>query len=484
MMLTTGLLLTAHLLIQGGVIIRILLRPHRQPASRIAWIAVVAALPLAGAIAYLALGETNIGRRNLKSMGRAVDGLSAAGIAANSSRTSDTEQIPQKYAHLFNVGHSISGFLPATGNRATLLADSNASIDHMVADIDTASRQVNLLFYIWLTDNNGQKIAAALQRAALRGVTCRAMVDGLGSRALLRSDLWQDMKNSGVRTAVALPPGNRLLRPLQGRVDLRNHRKILVIDGHTTYCGSQNCADPEFRVKAKYAPWVDSVVRFEGPVAAQNQLLFATDWMAYTGEQLDGADLEKALPVEKGNGKTVAQVVASGPTLRHSAMPEMFASLIYSAREELTISTPYYVPNEPMQAALCAAAYRGVHTTLILPCRNDSWEVAATSRSYYADLLQAGVNIQEYVGGLLHSKTLTLDGDITLIGSANMDRRSFDLNYENNILCYDPALTHTIRQRQQSYIDSAEPVTLAMVQQWSKLSQLWNNAVGMMGPVL
>jgi cardiolipin synthase len=157
---------------------------------------------------------------------------------------------------------------------------------------------------------------------------------------------------------------------------------------------------------------------------------------------------------------------------------------MFSARHELTISTPYYVPNQPMQAALCAAAYRGVQTTLILPAKNDSREVAGASRSYYAELLEAGVDIREYVGGLLHSKTLTLDGEITLIGSANMDRRSFDLNFENNILIYDPELTQTLRARQQDYVDSADRITLEQVENWSLTRCLWNNSVAMMGPIL
>jgi cardiolipin synthase len=165
-------------------------------------------------------------------------------------------------------------------------------------------------------------------------------------------------------------------------------------------------------------------------------------------------------------------------------MEEVFISLMFSARHELTISTPYYVPNQPMQAALCAAAYRGVQTTLILPARNDSREVAGASRSYYAELLEAGVNIREYVGGLLHSKTLTLDGEITLIGSANMDRRSFDLNFENNILIYDLELARTLRARQQDYIDSADKISLEQVESWSLPRCLWNNSVAMLGPIL
>ena len=165
-------------------------------------------------------------------------------------------------------------------------------------------------------------------------------------------------------------------------------------------------------------------------------------------------------------------------------MPEMFESLLFAARGEVVISTPYYVPNDSLQHALCAAAYRGVDTTIIFPARNDSWVVGAASRSYYAELLSAGVKIYEYVGGLLHTKSFTVDGEITLIGSANMDRRSFELNYENNILFCDPALTATVRARQRLYITRANPVTLEQVEAWSIGRRLWHNAIAMLGPIL
>ena len=165
-------------------------------------------------------------------------------------------------------------------------------------------------------------------------------------------------------------------------------------------------------------------------------------------------------------------------------MPEMFESLMYTALRELVISTPYFVPDEAMQAGLCASAHRGVDTTVIFPAKNDSWIVAAASRSYYADLLAAGVRIFEYKGGLLHTKSLTLDGEVTLIGSANMDRRSFELNYENNILFYDRSLTAEMRQRQDDYIARSSEVTGETVERWTWRQQLWNNAIAMLGPVL
>jgi cardiolipin synthase len=142
------------------------------------------------------------------------------------------------------------------------------------------------------------------------------------------------------------------------------------------------------------------------------------------------------------------------------------------------------VPDESLQNALCAAGYRGVDTTIVFPARNDSWIVAAASRSYYAGLLESGVKIFEYVGGLLHTKSLTVDGEITLIGSANMDRRSFDLNYENNILFCDSQLTADVRKRQQHYINTSSEVTPDVVASWPTVRRLWNNTIAMLGPVL
>jgi cardiolipin synthase len=288
------------------------------------------------------------------------------------------------------------------------------------------------------------------------------------------------MAEAGVRLAVALPIGFLLSRPLKGRIDMRNHRKIVVIDNRVTYTGSNNCADAAFAIKPRFAPWVDAMIRFEGPIVLQNQHVFASDWMAHTREDL--SDLFSR-PIEVDEGFP-AQVIASGATVRYSAMPEMFESLMYAARHELVITTPYYVPDEPIQAALCASARRGVETTIVFPARNDSWIVAAASHSYYEELLDAGVRIYEYVGGLLHTKSLTLDGEVTLIGSANIDRRSFELNFENNILLVDPGLTADMRRRQSSYIAASTPIDLADVAGWSRRRRLWNNAVAMLGPVL
>jgi cardiolipin synthase A/B len=475
--LWTGLLFLVHI----AFVARSILRPHREPTSRVAWVVVIMVLPVVGIVAYVLLGETSIGRRRVARKREVLALLPQPAEAPGATAAEFRPEILDQYAPLFRVGHTVNGFEPIGGNRAHLLPDSNATIESLVADIDAAKDHVHLTFYIWLADNNGLKVVEALKRAAARNVMCRAMADALGSRSLIASEHWRAMRDAGVRVATALPIGNSLLRPLRGRIDLRNHRKIVVIDNHITYCGSQNCADPEFLIKAKFAPWVDAVMRFEGPIARQNQHLFAGDWM----EQVDD-DLSDYLrqPLPPGEPGLTAQAIGTGPTVRNSAMPEMFETLMYAARRELFITTPYYVPDESMQAALCASARRGVATTIIFPARNDSWIVAAASRSYYAELLGAGVRIFEYRGGLLHTKSLTLDGEVTLIGSANMDRRSFELNYENNILFFDPALTGEMRRRQDAYLAQSSPVSADMVARWPVTRRLWNNTIAMLGPVL
>jgi cardiolipin synthase len=470
-----------HFIIEVLLILRVMLRKNRQPASRIAWVAVIAAVPIFGMLAYLLFGEVNIGRKRVSRYQQVIDRLRTFQKSQPSLENVAQANVPAEYEHLFQLGRSVSRMPAVGGNRGRLMADSNATIESMVADIDAAVDHVHVLFYIWLPDGNGLKMVDALKRAAGRGVKCRAMVDDLGSRLMLKSEHWSGMRDAGVETMTALPIGNPLLRPLRGRIDLRNHRKILIVDSRVTYCGSQNCADPEFRVKAKYAPWVDAVIRFEGPIVKQNQLLFCSDWMANGGEILNEV---LAVPSPAAGEGFPAQVIATGPTGRASAMPEVFQSLIYAARHEVTISTPYYVPNESMQQALCAAAHRGVKTTIIFPARNDSWIVAGASRSYYAELLEAGVEIHEYVGGLLHTKSLTLDGTVTLIGSANMDRRSFDLNYENNILFYDRDVTAEVIERQREYLSHSNLVTRQQVETWSMPRRLWNNTLATVGPIL
>jgi len=380
------------------------------------------------------------------------------------------------------------------GNRIVLLGDPGApadaptrdcdlAIDALVADIAAAREHVHIGFYIWLDDHSGGRVADAVCAAARRGVACRVMVDALGSRAFTRSPRWRQLRDAGARTVATLNDIPRLGHLAVGRVDLRNHRKIAVIDNRVAYCGSQNCADPAFRVEAKYAPWIDILLRCEGPVVRQAQSLFLGPWIAETGEALEALPVAAPAPQRFESGAT-AQMFGTGPTQHDDAMSDMFVATIYAAREELLLTTPYFVPDEGLIRALCAAPRRGVATTIVFPARNNSRLVDCACRSHYRDLLESGVAVHEYPLGLLHTKSITADGRIALVGSANMDRRSLQLNFENNLLVDDAAVAAAVRQRQLKYLSASQPVAIDRVRAWPFRVRLVHDAVGMMAPVL
>ncbi|MDR2327258.1 MAG: cardiolipin synthase [Acidovorax sp.] len=509
----TWLLLALHILLISAFGLRILLRDDLRPDVRMGWLLVMVLLPYASCLLYYLFGEAALGRgRSRKRLNTHAYLLAHAPAsqlqqlqlgntpqAAAASMGAARQAIAPRWQSAFAYAASVNGFVPQGGHQAELLADGAQARARMLQDMDAAQQEILVLYYIWLPDETGTAMAQALMRAAQRGVRCRAMVDGLGSRSLLRSPLWQQMGAAGVELAVALPVHRPLHVMLTSRIDLRNHRKITIIDRHTTYCGSQNCADEAFHIKPRYAPWVDIMLRMQGPLVLQLQWVFASDWgqsdakpfvpqafVPQTFEPPTPAPQPQA-PEDGAPGPAegfVAVAIADGPTERPRSTPQLVATLLASAQREVVISTPYFVPDATVLEALCTTAWRGVQVSLILPARNDSWIVGAASRSSYRRLLQAGVQLYEYRPGLLHAKTLCVDGELSLLGSTNLDLRSFDLNFENNVLLQDRTLTQAIRARQQDYIRDSFAVTATQVRAWPWWRRIWHNLLAMLSPVL
>ena len=501
--MVTNLLLTIHFILLIVISLRVLARHNLSSSARLAWLVILFILPYIGVIVYWMFGEIHLGRNFEREHRQIIDRLYGLNPEVLGSKAALASAINPAYQAAFAYSANVTGFHTTLGNRAELMADAADTQARMIADFDAATDHIHVLYYIWLIDGMGIDTAEALMRAARRGVTCRAMVDGMGSRKMIGSKIWRDMIAAGVQVSVALPISNLPKVLFSSRLDLRNHRKITVIDGKIGYCGSRNCADPEFRVKPKYAPWIDIMLRVEGPVVAQNQMLFASDWLTqnpetpvesfkyYTNSPADTdvitdifAETETENDTKAELNGFAAQVFADGPTQRSGTTPQFLGALISQAQRSLIISTPYFVPDYSLVSILCATAYRGVAVTMIFPQKNDSFVVAATSHSYYWQLLEAGVKIYEYKLGLLHAKNLTVDGEISLIGSTNLDLRSFDLNYENNVLISDTALTADIVARQYQYIADSDEVLREHVEAWSVPYRIWNNIVATMGPVL
>lgn len=466
-----------HTIVAWALIMRVLLRPRLDPSTRFAWIMVIETVPVLGILAYLLFGEVRMNQAEVLRMADVRDRLTGLRLPSP-----DVVRDPPNFARPVIAANEAVGGMPVLGgNSVQLLKESDEAIDDLVAAIDGAQDHVHILFYIWLTDTSGLKVKDAVMRAAGRGVACRVIVDALGSRPLVRSRHWKQMKGAGVECVTAFPMGVPLISMLFRRLDLRNHRKILLVDNRIAFTGSRNCADMAFAVKPRFAPWVDVLFSVEGPAVRQLQSVFLGDWMSYTGMDL-GAMLQPVDALE-GAGNT-AQVVATGPDRRAGSIADCMAGMLYAARERVVITTPYYVPDASLDGAIRAAARRGVEVTMILPARNDSIVVSAASQGFYYGLLSAGVKMHLFEGGLLHSKIITVDGRMAMIGSANMDRRSFDLNYEVNMSLFDESLVAQIDARQDSYLQRAKPLSLEDVRRWSAGRKLRNNLLALASPLL
>lgn len=468
-----------HLGLQLGTILRILSRDDRDPPVRMSWIVVVLSVPFLGVLLYLLFGEARIARKPRRRMRKMIHYFSCMAKPAE-QLAADVGWISPAFAR----AAAANGFFPVAGNRFAMLEDSPAFIDRLEADIDAATRDVHVAFYIWLTDDNGSRIAAALARAAARGVTCRCLVDGLGARGFIGSEPWQQMLDAGVRTAVAFPFRWSLLQMLRSRIDIRYHRKIVVIDGQAAYCGSQNCADPAFAIKPRFAPWVDVMVRMTGPVVWQMQALFVTDWVTHSDDGPDEVMPPVLSVATAAEGGATAIALGSGPEMQKNAVTDMFQAVIGAARQTVTITTPYYVPDLALHNAIAAAATRGVDVQMLVPRRNDSAIVARASRSFYMGLLRAGVRLYEYEAGFLHAKILVVDGTDVVIGSANMDRRSLDLNYENSILARDPELAARLIAQVDAWRGDCREITLTTIARWTLTRRISNNLAALFSPLV
>ncbi|MEM7227715.1 MAG: cardiolipin synthase [Planctomycetota bacterium] len=482
-LLSVGLLL----FIQIGFGIRVLMR--RQPlANTHAWLLVVLFLPLAGIFLYALIGENRLGRRRLKRFVDTTTSLEPFHNRLWAHREQRWDESERRFKHLAILGNNLCNSPALVGNELRLHADAVGTLDSMITDIDAATSHVHLLTYIFQESGHPIDVAEALIRAAHRGVECRVAVDGAGSRSFLKGSLCRKLRSSGVDVLELLPVNP--LRLLVARIDLRNHRKMLVVDGTIAYTGSQNVTDDTFNVsrKSRVGPWIDATVRIQGPSARALGLVFIGDWNADSPRPI--RDLDRYLPViqppaiDASSSTSAVQVLPSGPGSTPGAIQTAVLTTLYSAHEELIMTSPYFVPDQSVVAGLAAAAQRGVDTTVILPKHNNKRLVAAASRASFEDLLDAGVKILEFRPGLLHAKTITVDRDIALIGSANLDQRSFWINFEITVAVYDTDFASHLRMLQRDYANQSDQISITSWRRRTSVQRACDNAAQLFAPLL
>jgi len=419
---------------------------RRSPAAARTWLLLIFLLPWPGVLLYAAIGRIRM------PAWRVARQRQVSEIIRGWQRSHPIPLPPgAQVARLAGLVHALGDFRAVGGNRVELLPDYAGSLRRLAADIDTAERKVHLLYYIFADDASGGQVLEALVRAQRRGVECRVLIDAVGSRKFRLPEVLGRLRAAGVAAFEALPAG--LLRRGAARFDLRNHRKIAVIDTRVAYTGSQNLVEPVF---VPGYPNEELVARVEGPVVLQFQAVFLEDWYFETGDL--PADPESFVLPEPA-GPVTAQVLPSGPGYERENAQELLVHLFHLAERRIVITTPYFVPDEPFLQALRTAVRRGVEVHLVVANPVDRMVMGLAQRSYFDGLLAAGVRIHLYRPHFLHAKHVTIDDDLAIVGSVNMDIRSFALNAEVALLAYDAGVVAALAQVQERYLGDSLEVT-------------------------
>jgi cardiolipin synthase len=480
--IVTVVLVTAEVAFRIAVALRIVMR-RRPIGESLAWLLVDLLLPVIGAITYLVVGEHRLGARRARAANELKPVLAEWSTQLAIGREPSWSGRHRDARELARLAQATLRPPALDGNTVQLFDAAEPALRSLLEDIDAAEATIDLEYYIWWPGGLADEVAEALLRAARRGVRCRVLLDDFGSKTFLRSD-WPDrFRSAGIEVVRSLPVG--ILRSLAVRIDLRNHRKIAVIDKIVGHTGSLNLADPTlFKQDEGFGQWVDAAVRVEGPAVEVLGAVFELDWHLETGDDLPELAPQPSHEVRRAPGTSAVQALPSGPGNAPHAIQQVVLTAIYAATTELVLSTPYFVPDEATLRALAAAAYGGVRVVIIVPAKIDHPLVSRACRAAYADLLDAGVEIWEYRAGLLHSKTIVVDTGIAFIGSLNMDMRSFWLNFELTLVVYEEAFAGQLRALQESYV--ADSVRVDPVQWRSRpfVTRLVENAVRLAGPML
>lgn len=435
---------------------------NRRPQTALAWLLLIYILPIIGFLLFLLLGSRRLPKRRREKQTEINQYI--LDTTEGMDRVRKDPPWPPWLEPIVELNRTLGAMPLVGGNTAELYTDYAESIAAMTAAVREAERIVHVEFYILSLDEATADFFDALEEAVARGLTVRVLYDHVASvRVPGYRRTKRRLQSMGVDFHAMLP-----VRPWRGqwqRPDLRNHRKFVIIDGTTAFTGSQNMVDRGYHRKplrnGDRLAWKELVVRFDGPIAAGVEALFATDWYSETDELLLRESIV-APEVDPELGLD-AQVVPSGPAFEGENNLRLFNSLMYAAQEQIQICSPYFVPDESMLYAITTAAQSGLDVQLFVSEIGDQTLVFHAQRSYYEELLRAGVRIWLYRSPtVLHAKHFTIDDQVAVIGSSNMDMRSFSLNLEVSVMVRGASVIAKLREVEQSYRDNSTELTLEM----------------------
>lgn len=455
----------------------VLLLKSREPTSSVAWILMIVALPVLGGLLFLVFGINRVERKavGMKRQTRRVLGPILPELSKfESSPVNSREPLGNG---LLRMATQIN-LMPATfGNDIEILTETPRTLTLIEEAIAAAKETLHLEYYIWRPDRTGTRLRDMLIQKAREGVAVRFLYDGIGSFTLSRRFL-RPMRDAGILVAAFLP-GRAFLH--RWSVNLRSHRKILVVDGRVGFTGGMNIGDEYLGKNPHLGFWRDTHLRMHGPAVVQLQQVFVEDWLFATNEELS---LAEVFPPPTTSGDVVAQVLVGEPIGDLSTFHSVLFAAINDARKQILLTASYFVPPESLVTSLETAARQGVRVRLLLSSRSTFFWTLAAGRSYYESLLRAGVEIFEYQHGLLHAKTLTIDGQWSLVGTANFDTRSLFLNFEVGVAVYDERFASQLESQFERDIAHASRISLDAWLERPESHVLFENIWRLFAPVL
>jgi cardiolipin synthase len=405
-----------------------ILLERRSPAATLAWLLAFAALPVLSLLVYVFFGARKIRRRRLR-YERVREAMAHRRELAGTA-DADAASLSGRLAQLAALGTRAGEGPPLRVREAEILLDGDAAYAAIGDAVDAARHHVHLEYYIWEPGGVGTRLRDRLEAKAKEGVAVRILLDAFGSGAAKRR-FWKPLVEAGGEVAWFNRPSLARFQPRL--MNFRTHRKIVVCDAEIGFTGGMNVADVQSREKSGEKAWRDTHLRLEGDAVRKLQWVFLENWQYATGA---APEADEVLPPLAEEGESLVQVVASGPDHDVHAIQKLFFSAVAGAEERVQVTSPYFVPDDAMLTALSTAALRGVDVRVLVPQRSDSVLVTAAGRSYYEPLLNCGVRIFEYLPRMLHAKSLVVDRDLAVVGTANMDNRSFSLNFEVAAVLY------------------------------------------------
>jgi len=461
----------------GGVAVGFALSRRRGFTSTMSWVLAIVAMPIVGALAYLLLANPVV-RRTQRRKSRANEKVRPV---AGACEAPDLSALPASARSVLTLATRLTQLRPTGGNRLELLTENRVAFSRIEEAIRGARRFVWAEYYIVNGDETGRRFLELLTERARAGVEVRLLYDAVGCSGMDR-DALRALQAAGGKTEEFLP-----VNPLRRRwaVHLRNHRKILVVDGEVGFTGGMNIGDEysgstgRGRLRRKVKPWRDTHMRVRGPALRDLAAIFAEDWCFAADELLE---LPKVSSCEDGG--SVVAAIPSGPDQEHNATGLVFFSGIALATSRCYITSPYFIPDEPTLKALVSAALRGVDVKVLVPRLNDVPMLRPAMRSYYPRLVDAGVEIYEYLPTVLHAKSMVVDQSWCLLGSANLDMRSFRLNFEASLLIHDSQFAVELEQQFERDLQHSVRISKRSIDDRGLLAAVGEGAAQLLSPIL